>query len=78
MTEVTEEPQLEVPKSPVEQANYAFAVVVEAIDLALRGQLPLGIDHIELHVKIKKHLREVSEILNAQFPQPEEAETQNV
>lgn len=54
-----------------EQADKAFKTVVEAIDLALTGRLPLGIDHIEVHMKIKQALLDLSDVMTQQFGEPE-------
>lgn len=55
------EPQNEM--SAKDRANEAFQIVIKAVNLAMIGEFPLGIDHCELHLRIKGALQYVGQEL---------------
>jgi len=55
-----------------EEANKAFQITVEAINLSLSGKFPVGLDHIELHVQVKAALTTLSEVMKEHFEECED------
>lgn len=53
-----------------DQANKAFSMLVEAINAAMAGKFPVGLDHIEMHMQIKGALH----VLGAALKEHYEAE----
>ena len=50
-----------------EQASKAFGLLVQAMDAALIGKFPVGLDHIEKHMEIKGALQVVGAALKEQY-----------
>ena len=57
-----------------EEANAAFAVVQDALNKAVMGQLPIGIAASPLHHEIFRSLQLVAEALKAHFVEKKEEE----
>jgi len=57
-----------------EEVNAAFAMVQEALNKAVMGQLPIGIAAGPLHAEIFRSLMMVSEALKAHFVEGKEEE----
>lgn len=55
-----------------EEANKSFSIIVEAINLALTGRFPVGLDHIETHMQVKQALTTLSEVMKEHFEEPVE------
>lgn len=67
MTEATE-------VSEKERVDQAFRIVIEAIDLAMVGKFPIGINFVEDHLRVKGALQVISgELLKVYPPEPEQA-----
>jgi len=64
-----------------EQASQAFSLLVQAVDAALTGAFPVGLDHVEKHMQIKGALQVISEVMKdhyAELEQPKSPELKAV
>lgn len=54
-----------------EQVNQAFGLVVQAINLALAGRFPIGLEHLDTHMQVKGALELIGGTLKKHFEMPE-------
>lgn len=57
-----------------EEADKSFKLIVDALDLAMSGRFPMGLDHIESHASLKAALFDISGALNVLFAEPQESD----
>jgi len=58
-----------------EQVNQAFGTVVQAINLALAGRFPIGLEHLDVHVQVKGALEMIGGTLKEHFSVASPGET---
>ncbi|MCZ7608502.1 MAG: hypothetical protein M5U25_21155 [Planctomycetota bacterium] len=55
-----------------EQASQAFSLLVQAVDAALTGSFPVGLDHVEKHMQIKGALQVISVVMKDHYAASEQ------
>lgn len=54
-----------------EEANVAFSTLIEAVDLAMKGRFPTGLDALDTHIQVRTALETISGLLGEVYNEPE-------
>jgi len=53
-----------------EMANQSFTMVVQAVNSAMSGQFPVGLDHVEMHLDLKRAMMTLGSALKEYYGDP--------
>ena len=60
--------------TPAERADQAFNIIAHAINLAMGGKFPTGMEHLDFHMQVRGAVQYIGALLKQTYPEVEAPE----